>query len=636
MLQNIRDHTQGWIAGIIISLLILSFALWGIHSYFVGAATSNVVAKVNGVEITKGQLAVTYERLRRQLQIQFSSNYELPPGAEASLKERALQSLINIQVLKQASIDQDYRISARQIDNFLESMPEFQVNGQFSLNRLQQILSTTLFTLTDFLDLLKTTLLIDQPRLGILLTSFSLPSEVVNTISLINQQRNIQYLIVPFQYFLDQPITISDDKVLAYYQQHQEEFKTPEQMSVSYLELSVKNIMSTLHPTDEILKNFYNENTNSFAQPMHWKLESLMMPILAHASEQEIIRAREKMDEVAKKAKKGEDFSTLAQRYSLSKMSGQSSDWMTLNQVPMELQRSLLTFTKPGLITEPVQTSNGFVLLKVVDFKEAHIQSFEKVKEKVKEAYVRQQAEEKFADLREKLANITYEHPESLEPAATALNLPIKTTEVFTKDKGGKDEISSISKVREAAFSHDVLSLQNNSDVIQLGSDRVLVLRIKSHAPATLLPLKVVQQQIIDKLKTEEVNAKTLQLATDIKQKLQEGNATAMPEQIAQQYHFAWNQAGWIGRHSTKVDASILETAFKISKPSESNVDSYAITKVANGYVIVALKEILEGNVNDLEEQEVFADQIQNAQGLLEYELYKQSLMKHAKIVVES
>ena len=243
------------------------------------------------------------------------------------------------------------------------------------------------------------------------------------------------------------------------------------------------------------------------------------------------------------------------------------------------------------------------------------------------------QAEEKFADLREKLANITYEHPESLEPAATALGLLIKTTEVFTKDKGGKDEISSISKVREAAFSHDVLSLQNNSDVIQLGSDRALVLRLKSHAPATLLPLKVVQQQIIDKLKTEEINAKTLQLATDIKQKLQEGNR---PEQIAQQYHFVWNQAGWMGRHSTKVDASILETAFKISKPSESNVSSYGVAKVANGYAIVALKEILDGNANDLEEQEVFADQIQNAQGLLEYELYKQSLMKRAKIVIES
>ena len=62
MLQTIREHTQGWIAGTIISIIILTFALWGIHSYFVGGAANTNVAEVNGVEITKEQLAVSYER----------------------------------------------------------------------------------------------------------------------------------------------------------------------------------------------------------------------------------------------------------------------------------------------------------------------------------------------------------------------------------------------------------------------------------------------------------------------------------------------------------------------------------------------------------------------------------------------
>jgi peptidyl-prolyl cis-trans isomerase D len=52
MLQSIRDRTHGWIAGIIISLVILSFALWGIHSYLEGGGGSDTVAKVNSVEIS--------------------------------------------------------------------------------------------------------------------------------------------------------------------------------------------------------------------------------------------------------------------------------------------------------------------------------------------------------------------------------------------------------------------------------------------------------------------------------------------------------------------------------------------------------------------------------------------------------
>ena len=84
MLQTIREHTQGWIAGTIISLIILSFALWGIHSYFVGGGNNSVVAEVNGTEISREQLTVAYERLRRQAQSQYGAN---PSRNEAAFKE---------------------------------------------------------------------------------------------------------------------------------------------------------------------------------------------------------------------------------------------------------------------------------------------------------------------------------------------------------------------------------------------------------------------------------------------------------------------------------------------------------------------------------------------------------------------
>ena len=103
MLQTIREHTQGWIAGTIITIIILTFALWGIHSYFVGGGASSVVAEVNGVDITKEQLTVAYERLRRQIQIQYGANNPITAKDEVALKNRALQALIDIEVLKQAS-----------------------------------------------------------------------------------------------------------------------------------------------------------------------------------------------------------------------------------------------------------------------------------------------------------------------------------------------------------------------------------------------------------------------------------------------------------------------------------------------------------------------------------------------------
>ena len=205
MLQSIREYTQGWIAGIIISIIILTFALWGIHSYFVSTGNNNVVAVVNGVDISKEQLTVAYERLRRQNPSQFYAANK----NENVLKTRALEMIVSTEVLKQASAAQGYLISDHQIDNYLQNMPEFQVDGKFSFERFQELLSSTLLSTSEFLDLIKVTLLIDQPKLGIVFTSFALPDETLYTISLVNQERDVEYLSLPMQYFLSHLPSIS-------------------------------------------------------------------------------------------------------------------------------------------------------------------------------------------------------------------------------------------------------------------------------------------------------------------------------------------------------------------------------------------------------------------------------------------
>jgi peptidyl-prolyl cis-trans isomerase D len=631
MLQSIRDKTQGWIAGTIISLLILSFALWGIHSYLVGGSDTSMVAKVNGTEITKGQLAVAYDRLRRQLQAQFSPNYGMPQGAEAKLKERALQTLINIQVLKQASIDENYRVSDKQVDGLLENMPDFQVNGQFSMSRFQQILSTTLFNANDFFDLLKTSLLIDQPRLGLIFTSFALPDEVVNEGALVGQERSINYAILSVQTYLNQSISIPKSDIENYYQAHQNEFKTPEQVSVDYIELSVNDLMANLHPSDTELKNFYNENSNSFANPIQWKLEGVLIPLSETATNKEVTDAQNKMSDILQKVGKGESFVDFSQQYPLGKVGQKLQGWVTLDKVPQELQKSVMNLTKPGQMGTPTRIASGWVVFRVIDVKEPQVEPFDQAKNKVKEALVRQQAEEKFANLRDKLANNTYEHPDSLQPAAQALGLTVKSTDTFTKEKGAKD-LSSNTKVREAAFSNEVLNLKNNSDVIQLNTDSAIVLRVKSHVPATLLSLPTVEKQITDTLKIKAADLAAQKAINEIKEKLLAGNSL---EQVTQQYHLAWNNAGYIGRHATKVDSGILNEAFSMPKPAQDK-SVYSTTRVPSGYAVIALNGVRNGSLNRKDEYDLFAEQIQNSQGMLEYELYKNSLMKEAKIVIEN
>lgn len=628
MLQSIREHTQGWIAGVIISIIILTFALWGIHSYFVGGANNSIVAVVNGVEITKEQLAVAYDRLRRQVQIQYGANNPITGKDETVLKQRALQALMNLEILRQASTKQGFRISNSQVDNYLQSMPEFQVEGQFSIERFQEILSSTLLSTGEFLELIKTSLLIDQPKLGIVFTSFALPDETRYTISLVNQERDIEYITIPQQYFISQPITVTPQQIQAYYDQHQNDFMTPEQMNVEYIQLSLKDLSTKINPTDAMLKSFYNENINSYTQPMAWKLADIEIPVAANASPEEIAQAKNKAEAVLDSIKKGIDFANLAKQ---NKGVLAGDEWMTLSQVPTEMQKAVAELTKQGQVSDLIKTSKGFVLVKVIDIKEPKIQDFDSVKDKVKDTYIHQQAEEKFAQSRDQLADLTYEHPDSLQLAAKTLGLTIQTSELFTKDKAGKD-ISQYKKVRDTAFSNDVMNLQNNSDVIQLNPETVIVLRVKSHIASKLLPLSDISKQIEDKLKAVQAESQAAKFAKDLSNQLQAG---ANPQDIASKNKLSWNKTGLIGRYSTKVDPAILDTAFSL--PNPANIQKkvvYGFTRLANGFAIVALKSVKEGTVADQKQYAIFNEQVQNSEGLLEYELYKQSQTNAAKVEV--
>ncbi len=592
MLQEIRDKTHGWIAGIIISFLIMSFALWGIHSYFGGGGNTDVIAKVNGVEITKEQFAEAYNHLNRQ---QYNANPEL----EANLKKQALTSLINVQVMRQASLDQHYLVSSEQIGSYLENIPDFQINGQFSNTRFQQVLANNRLSVPGFLDLVQTSLLIDQPRLGLIFTSFSLPSEATNTYSLVEQKRDFDYTVLAFDSFAKQPISISKESIQSYYQTHQEEFKTPEQVSIEYIALSINDVIAKISANDEVLKRFYKENSASYNSPMQWKLEAVAMP-----------------------KGMGEKF---------------LNHWITLTQVPEEWQEAVLKLKKPGQVSEMIKTHQGNVILKLAAFQDAAQQSYEAVKTKVKETYVRQQAEEQFANLKEKLANATYEHPESLEPAAKALGFSIKKTELFSREKGGSDNISSNPKIREVAFSSEVLDKQNNSDVVPVSQDTLAVIRISKHLPAAVLPLNEVQNKIEAVLRKQEIEKKAYAAAELIKTELQKGESIT---KLSEQNHLIWNSIGLTGRHANKVDSSILNEVFQMPKPETgTGTSSFDIAKTPQGYAIIGLKSVQDGKLMDNapnQQYKVYSEQIQNTQGLLEYELFKQSQLQQAKIVIES
>ncbi|HSW70919.1 MAG TPA: SurA N-terminal domain-containing protein [Gammaproteobacteria bacterium] len=631
MLQTIRDHTQGWLAGTIISVLILMFALWGISAYFTGGSATTIVATVNGVAISKEHFRLSYEQARRQLQNQLGSSSPLTTKQELDLKAQVVQDLIATEALKQASLASNFYISSLQVDNYLQSIPQFQDKGHFSLAKFQEMMAASSYTASELLDLIKTTLLIAQPKLGLVLSSLAFPSETKNTIALVNQERNFNYLKLAATALGNQQLPpITPEQISSYYQAHENEFKTPAQVSVDYLELSLKELSAASSPSQEAIKNYYNENLSNYTQAGQWKLSFVLIPVTDQATQQERAAAETKAKDVLQKIQQGDSFEKFASQYSNPSLQSELAGWQSLQQLPSVLQKPVLALTKANPLSAPIEVPEGYLLLKMTAQQEPQVQTFDQVKAKIADMLAHQQGEEKLAALREQLADLSYEHPDSLQFAAKTLALPIKSSSLFTLDKGGQD-ISASKKVREAAFSNEVLVSQNNSDVIQVNPETMIVLRIKSQVPQAFIPLASVSAQIQTRLQTDQAKALTAKLANEILQKLQGG---AQEAQLAQQYQLLWNQVGWIGRYSNKLSSAILEKAFQLPHPPK-NGSSYGLVQLPEGYAVIALHELREGVVKDQKQSALFAEQIQNSEGLLEYELYKQSIIQKSKVKLE-
>jgi peptidyl-prolyl cis-trans isomerase D len=264
MLQSIHEKVKGWFATTMMAVIALTFALFGVESYLGNGTAKDIVAKVNGYEISANQLTNAYQRLRQTL---FAKNNATPVALnqteQAKLKKQALQQLITTQVLTSAASARGYRISPAQVDDVIMQLPAFQVDGKFSPARFQQILDALGYSQASFLAELEDSLLINQVQNGVMTSSFGLPNEAAQTLSLLEQKRNISYTIIPSAQFLTS-VNVPDSAITTYYQQHQDQFKTPAKVSIQYIVLSAAQLAKSIVITPQQLQHYYQNNLSAY------------------------------------------------------------------------------------------------------------------------------------------------------------------------------------------------------------------------------------------------------------------------------------------------------------------------------------------------------------------------------------
>ena len=597
MLQSMRERTQGIIAGVIVALICLTFALWGIQNYLHGSEATDVIAKVNGVKITQMEFKNAYERARQQMVAQSGKQFALDQDAQQQFKKEVLQKIIQDQVLLQEAKNLGFAVGDQQLQITITQLPIFQVSGKFSYERYQQLLNNMLYSEDGFFKEMRNVLLLAQLSSGIQSSAFVLPGEVETALQLQQQKRAIGYFLLPSDHFFSQiKLTVGD--IQDYYQKNHAEFMTPESVSIEYLQLSTDQLTNKLDaaPVDQ-LQQFYKDNIASYSQPMRWQLARILLKQAVNVSAKDIAANKSKLEQFAKKAQTDGDFSKLAPAQFTS-MS------VTHSEIPADLVQEVEKL-KPGQISPPFQSKDGYNLVKVIGVIPAKSLPFVQVREKVQKAFVQQKMMQLFSAQNDKLADLTYTNSDSLEPAAKELGLAVQKTELFARS-GGKSGLTADQKIVKAAFSDAVLNQGYNSNVIEISPGNVIVLRLKQHELSKARSLEEVRSLIEQRLKDIKARKMAEDLGIDLVKALQN---KAVPAELAKRYNLVWQAAPVLDRQDAKLPPELVRAAFSLSKPSAATV--VALSK--GGIAVVFLDKILAADL-----KQVIAKQRQDLQNNLE------------------
>ena len=618
MLTEIREKSQGTLAWVILALICIPFALWGINNY-IDAGGESSVASVGPKDFYQRDVTKAYE--------QYSQNFKGMGIDEVALKSQALQKLIKDEVLLQYVHSQGLVVTDDEARDFIKSLPYFQVDGKFDDKQYKALLGSQRISSAEFVNRIKNALIMEQFQHSLIDSSFATSYDIESFFKIQNQQRDFSYVTVGLDANVGQPTA---EEISSYYDQNQESYRTPEQLSVEYVELKLEDLAKNVAVSEDKLKAYYDEQKDQYTTPERRKISHILFAINDKVTEQDALaKAKKAKQDLAKK-----DFAALASEVSDDKLTAKKGGDLGLFNVGVmeKAFEESASSLKQGEVSEPIKSSYGYHLIKVTELVPSSTKSFESAKADLTKAYQKSQAENAFYEASEKLTQLSYEHPDNLQSVSEALGLTVQKSALFTKATG--EGIAADEKVRSAAFAEEILQ-GNNSAPIEKSNDHLVVLRMLEHKAAAKRELNEVRLKIVLVLTQEKAQKAALEKAQKIKASLAAGKTF---KEVAAEYKLEVKTENGLARAKSKLPQPLTQAIFTAAKPVGDKPSVFVIALPSGEQVVASLTKVTPGVMSeeDKKQMDLAKKNIANAFGQTEFEQVLNSLQADADVKVHA
>lgn len=614
MLQNIRDNSQGWIAKTIIGVIVVLMALTGFDAIIQSTSNSQNAADVNGEKITQSSLNAAVDMQRRQLVQQFGKDFDASLLDDKLLRQASLDSLVDRTLLLQGAKEAGMGFSDASLDQLILQTPAFQVDGKFNAARFDQILQQQGMGRMEFRERLKQDVLVSQLQASLAASNFVTDAELENFVRLDKQTRDFASQTIHID---TKSIDISDDELKAYYDEHKDQYMSPEQVVVEYVELRKESFFAQAEVSDEELQALYQKEIANLAEQR--RAAHILLEVNDKLSDEQ---AKAKLAEVAERLKQGEDFAKLAEEVSQdpgSASNGGDLGFAGPGVYDPEFEKSLYALKKDE-VSAPVRSSFGWHLIKLLDVQAPEVPSFDSLKAKLEREVKAQQVEQRFVEAAKELEEASFEASDLAQPAQE-LGLQVQTSGAFGREGG--EGVAANRQVVQAAFSPEVLEDGANSGAIELDPDTTLVLRVKEHKKPTLLPLEEVSAGIRDTLSRKKASEAAKAEGEALLAQLRDGGASGKD----------WKVVEAATRSQEGVEPEVLQALFRMAKP-EDGKSSFAGVTLNNGdYVVLRLDGVGQAKAElSAEEKTSYRRFLASRAGQQDFAAYREQLKESADI----
>ena len=607
---------------IVLAIMFLPFAFFGIDSYFRGSDRGASVATVGGQPITQLEFA---QALRdRQEQVQRMMGGRLDPALLDSpeLRFGVLDGIIRQRLLINQAVRNGVTVSDQQLQQIIADQTAFQEDGRFSHARYESLLRRQNLTPVGFENGLRRDLILERINEAYRSTAIVPAAVAERLVRITAQQREVSHAVLEPQKFLSQ-VKVDATAAKQYYDSHQSEFQVPERARLEYVVLALDAVGTEANVTPEEVKQHYEQNAAQYAKGDERRASHILIAVDAQASAEAKQAARAKAEELLKQVKENPArFAELAKQHSQdpgSAANGGDLGFFPRGAMVKPFDDAVFQM-KEGEIAGPVESSFGFHIIRVTAVKG---RGFDDVKKQVETDLRRQKAGKRFSELSEQFNNLVFEQGDSLKPTADALKLPTQQSGWVSRN-GSDLKLLNNPKLLQAVFSDDVVKNKRNSEVVDVGNNTLVSARIIEYKPASVRPFEEVAAETTRKLAHQQAVQLAAKQGREMLEKLKQGENVGL----------AWSPPKLVSRENPEgYSGVVLAEAFKAGT---AKLPVYAgVENAEGGFLLLKVTRIVDADKVEADRRTALTEQLRQMVGQEELSAYVTSLKLKADVKVQ-